>query len=146
MLIAGEWRLCDDGVTRPTLLAKVQAADGTFLPEVFLVDSCADCTVLGAALLNKLHLAPSLTPIGLTLRGVGGKSDFAVVNTVLEFVNDVGGPAHVRGQFAAFTDPLATDLSILGRDVLNNFDVILSRRRNEVVLLATNHRYHFECQ
>jgi hypothetical protein len=29
-----------------------------------------------------------------------------------------------------------TDLSILGRDVLNHFDVILTRRRNEVPLLA----------
>jgi hypothetical protein len=30
---------------------------------------------------------------------------------------------------------------ILGRDVLDNFDVILSRRRNEVLLLAPNHHY-----
>ena len=40
--------------------------------------------------------------------------------------------------------PTATDLSILGRDVLNHFDVILSRRNNEVLLLAPNHRYRVE--
>jgi hypothetical protein len=44
MRIAGEWRLCDDGVTRPTVQAKVQAADGAFHVEFFLVDSCADRT------------------------------------------------------------------------------------------------------
>jgi hypothetical protein len=47
----------------------------------------------------------------------------------------------VRGEFAAFTDPTATDLSILGRDVLENFDVITSRRSSAVLLLAGNHRY-----
>lgn len=35
----------------------------------------------------------------------------------------------------------AIDLSILGRDVLNNFDVIISRPRNEVLLLAPRHTY-----
>ncbi len=47
----------------------------------------------------------------------------------------------MHGDFAAFTDPRATDLSILGRDVLGNFDAILSRRRDEVLLLASNHQY-----
>ncbi len=42
MIIAGEWRVCDDGITRPTVPAKVQAADGTYHVEFFLVDSCAD--------------------------------------------------------------------------------------------------------
>ena len=50
----------------------------------------------------------------------------------------------MRGEFAAFTDRSATDLSILGRDVLNHFELILSRRRNEVLLLAPNHHYRVE--
>ena len=36
---------------------------------------------------------------------------------------------------------LICNLSILGRDVLDNFDVILSRRRDEIVFMAANHRY-----
>jgi hypothetical protein len=43
--------------------------------------------------------------------------------------------------YASLTDPLAIGMSVLGRDVLNFFDVILSRQRNEVLLLAPNHRY-----
>jgi hypothetical protein len=35
-------------------------------------------------------------------------------------------------------------MSILGRDVLNHFDLILSRRRNEVLLVAPNHQYRIE--
>jgi hypothetical protein len=59
----------------------------------------------------------------------------------LEFTRDDGSTARVRGEFAAFTEASASDLSILGRDVLDNFDVITSRRRNAVLLLAGNHRY-----
>ncbi len=67
-----------------------------------------------------------------------------LVDTVLELGSQDGAPARVRGRFAAFTDSTATDLSILGRDVLNHFDVILSRRNNEVLLLAPNHQYRVE--
>ena len=67
-----------------------------------------------------------------------------MVKTVVELTRDDGGEVHMRGEFAAFTDSSATDLSILGRDILNHFDVILSRRRNEVLLLASNHQYHVE--
>jgi hypothetical protein len=80
----------------------------------------------------------------IALHGVGGACGYVLVSTVLEFTRDDAGAMHVRGQFAAFFDARATDLSILGRDVLNNFDVILSRHRNEIVLLAPNHQYRIE--
>ena len=32
-------------------------------------------------------------------------------------------------------------MSILGREILDHFDVILSRRRNEVLLLTKEHSY-----
>jgi hypothetical protein len=67
-----------------------------------------------------------------------------VVTAVIEFLRDEGGPVRVRGEFAGFTDPTATDLSILGRDVLDHFDVLLSRRRNEILLVVPRHRYRIE--
>lgn len=79
-----------------------------------------------------------------TLSGIGGTSEFVLVTTMLEFMRDDGGPVRVRGEFAGFTAPAATDLSVLGRDVLDNFDLIVSRRRNEIVLLAPRHRYQIE--
>ena len=66
------------------------------------------------------------------------------MTTVMEFIRDDGGPVRVRGEFAGFTDPTATDLSVLGRDVLDNFDLIISRRRNEILLLAPRHQYRIE--
>ena len=141
MQIVGEWLLCDDRVTRPVVRAQVVGADGTPRSDRFLIDSGADRTVFSAALLRRLQLPAKHPPPGLALMGISGTSGFVLVTTVVEFTRDDGNPAQVRGEFAAFTDPLSTDLSGLGRDVLDNFDVILSRRRNELLLLALNHRY-----
>jgi len=131
-------------VTRPALQAKVHAHDGTNQVELFLVDSCADRTVFSANLLSRLGIPPTPAPSSLSLQGISGTCGFVLIRTVLELTRDDGGPAHVRGEFAAFIDPTATDLSILGRDVLYHFDLILSRRRNEVLLLASNHQYRLE--
>ena len=145
MRIVGEWLICNDRVTRPTIRAQVQAADGSLgSRRGFLIDSCADRTVLGADLLERLGFPANLAPDGMILKGITGVCDSVVVKTVLILTQDDGGVAHMRGDFAAFTDPAVTDLSILGRDVLNHFDLILSRRRNEVLLLAPNHQYRVE--
>jgi hypothetical protein len=141
MLIRGEWLVCPDGVTRPAVPIDVPGAGGVLCHRRFLVDSCADHTVFSAALLHDLGLPGGSLPPGLTFQGVGGTSPVVVITTVLEFARADGGTARVRGQFAAFTDPQATDMSILGRDVLDHFGVIISRRRNEVLLLAPNHSY-----
>ena len=131
-------------MTRPIVDAHVFGVDGKPYHDRFLIDSGADRTVFSAAFLAKLQLPLNKPPAGIALTGISGDSAYALVNTALEFARDDGGPARVRGEFAAFTDPAATDLSILGRDVLDNFDVILSRRRNLVLLLAPNHQYHVD--
>ena len=140
MQIRGKWLMCDDGVTRPVVVASVLAAENEPRVENFLVDSGADRTVLSASILAKLQLAATEPVPGTGLVGVGGQTPYVLITATLIFVRD-GGVARVRGELAAFTDPVATDFSVLGRDVLNHFDVILSRQREEVLLLAPNHRY-----
>ena len=141
MVFVGEWLTCDDGEIRPIIRIGVEAADQQLARARFLVDLGADRSVLDAALLKELNLPRQPPPPGLRLEGIGGASPFVVVTTVLHLLSDDGIPAKVKGEFGAFTDPSATDLSILGRDVLNHFDVIVSRRRNQVLLLAPNHNY-----
>jgi hypothetical protein len=141
MLIAGEWLTADDGVTRPIVRARVGGVAGQVHRERFLIDTGADRTVLGAAILAQLGLPAEAPPPGTALRGIGGDTGMVLVATTLGFARDDGGTALVRGRFAAFTDPHAIDVSILGRDVLDHFDVIVSRRRDEVLLLASSHRY-----
>jgi len=143
MLVRGEWQLRDDGVMRPIVRARV-GGDGSPVPENFLIDSGADRTVLSAVLVTRLQLPARSAPPGFILSGIGGTSAFVLVTTVVEFLRDDGRPVRVRGEFAGFTDPTATDLSILGRDVLDHFDLVLSRRRSEIFLLAPRHQYRIE--
>jgi hypothetical protein len=141
MLIRGEWWRCDDGVSRPTVRAWITDPDGGSFRERFLIDSGADRTVLRSLLLATLRLASVPPDPGLSLVGIGGATAFLLVSATLEFLRDDGRIARVNGPYDAFTDPAATDMSILGRNVLDNFDVILSSPRNEVLLLAPHHRY-----
>jgi hypothetical protein len=80
-------------------------------------------------------------PPTYALQSIGGTSNFVEGTTVVEFTTSDGVPVHITGSFCALTDAGSADLSILGRDVLHHFDVIISRRRNEVLLLAGNHQY-----
>jgi hypothetical protein len=141
MQIVGKWWLCDDGMIRPVVETLVLGANGANYPERFLIDSGADRTVLSADLLAKLQLATQPFPAGFALAGISGSSRVVVVDTVIEFAHSDVVPIRVRGQFSSFTDPAASDLSILGRDVLNNFHLILSRPRDEILMLAGDHRY-----
>jgi hypothetical protein len=47
----------------------------------------------------------------------------------------------VTEQFLVDTGADRTDMSVMGRDVLSNFHVIVSRPNSEVLLLAPRHRY-----
>jgi len=143
MRIVGDWFLLEDGESRPMLRAKVATGRGGTLAEQFLVDTGADRTVFSAALLEQLALPVESAPPDERMLGIGGGAPHVVVEIAIELTRDDGGPAVVRGKFAAFTDPRTTDLSVMGRDVLDNFDVIVSRPRSEVLLLASLQRYQF---
>ena len=141
MIVVGTWFECDDGITRPVLEVHVGAADGTFVSENFLIDTGADCTVLSAALLTKLAQP---TRAMSDVSGVGGRAPVVEVETVLRIPGSDGRSLKIHGPFTAFADPKATDLSILGRDILDEVDLIVSRRREEVLLLYKDHAYRIE--
>jgi hypothetical protein len=141
MRIVGSWVRFDDGESRPIIRAKVQTGLGSMVSAQFLVDTGADRSVFSADLLGQLDLPVGAAPTEMQLHGISGAAGFVLVDSVIELSRDDGGPARIRGTFAAFTDPLATDVSILGRDILNHFDVVLSRRNNEVLLLSQRHAY-----
>ena len=141
MRIEGEWILFSDGVTRPLIKAQLLDRFGSGLDVRFLVDCGADRTVLTAPVIDRLQLPQQPSPPDTVIKGISGQTVYVTVHTVLLLTRDDGGGAKVRGEFLGLTDPEASDLSVLGRDVTDNFDLILSRRRNEVLLLAPTHQY-----
>ena len=144
MRVDGRWLRCDDGVVRPTLQAFVLTADETWVELTLLLDGGADKTVFSARFLNQLLLL-QITRRGSTqLSGIGGSAQSIEIETSLGFTRDDGQSVTVRGPFAVFVDVESADLSVLGRDVTNNFSVIYDYPNGVVALLAPPHFYEIK--
>jgi hypothetical protein len=141
MRIEGRWHLFRDGVLRPVVDAAVQTPDGGWEIVRFLLDSGADRTVLDYSFLSLLRpfvLSSADVP---ELGGVGGKVASVFADTKLAFMYEGSHFITVNGPFSIFTNPESNDVSVLGKDVTNNFDVIYSHSQRQVVLLSTPHSY-----
>ena len=141
MRIDGKWTLFSDGVSRPTIDGQLVGQLDQLFDVRFLVDCGADRTVLTHGLLEQLQLSPRPPVDGTFIRGISGQTDYVNIQSILVLRTSEGGIAKVRGEFLGLTDPAASDLCVLGRDVTDNFDLILSRRRADVMLLAPAHEY-----
>ena len=106
----------------------------------FLVDTGADVTVFRRVTLDALG-PESLPTEAVGAHGIGGAAGLVALDTYIEFVDEQQKRARVSGRLHATLDPDAIDFDLLGRDVLNNFEVLLSHRRREVLLLAPPHEY-----
>jgi len=89
-----------------------------------------------------LKLATTCT--GGQLLGAGGHTPAVVVDTEIHLPREQARTVLFRGQFAAVTEAAALDMSVVGRDILNLFAVILDRPGDVVCLLGQNHRYKIE--
>ena len=141
MRVDGRWHRFRDDVLRPVIDGAVQTAAGSWQSVTFLLDAGADRTVFDASFLPLL--SPLILPAVQTpeLGGVGGKVDCVFVQTRLAFARHDGKQVIVNGPFGVFTDSTSSDISVLGRDVTNNFDVIYSYPKRQVMLLAPPHGY-----
>jgi hypothetical protein len=142
MRFNGEWLQCDDGIVRPVVRAEIMAAHSAWRPFDLLVDTGADRTVLSANVLNSLNLvtSQSLDRLG----GIGGLVDTVTVTTRIRLTRDDEARAHFAGEFAACTKLEMLDMSVLGRDVLNMFAVIIDRRADLVTMIGGQHRYSLQ--
>lgn len=139
MRIDGVWYLCDDGVVRPVIRGEILAGDGSWVKALFLVDSGADRTVFSADVMEALQL--QAIDSADRLSGAGGVVDSVVVEAQIRLTHDRNGKAIFKGQFAGFTDLEALDMSVLGRDILNLFALIVDRQGDTVCLLGQDHSY-----
>lgn len=142
MRVEGYWQEFSDGITRPVVEAKVEVADGEWRKVIFLLDAGADRTVFDASFLTEL--APRALPDDQQmppLSGVGGRADCLIVQTRIVFKRNDDKQVTVNGSFGVFAEAESSDISVLGRDVTNNFDVIYSFPKREVLLLAAPHSY-----
>jgi len=78
------------------------------------------------------------------ISGLGGVVDSVILETKIQLIRETSVPVSFRGRFAAATDLTALDISVLGRDITDNFAVIVDRPQNAVLLLGQRHGYRIE--
>ncbi|GMR24461.1 MAG: hypothetical protein BMS9Abin37_3009 [Acidobacteriota bacterium] len=139
MRFDGEWLLCDDGVVRPVLRCEILAADGSWCAAELLIDTGADRTVLSANVLETLRLEAHVSES--RIGGIGGTADSVAVSTQLRFTRADLITVLFRGAYLACTDPQSLDMSVLGRDILERFAVVVDYAGDTVCLLGGQHRY-----
>ena len=139
MVIPGQWWFCRDGELRPVVCGRVLRGDGAWRAVNFLVDTGADRTVLTADVLD--DLGSTADDPEEQLVGAGGLVASVRVRTTIRMERNDGGAVTVQGRFSAFHDPTALDMSLLGRDILDLFPVIVDRSRSFVCLLGQGHQY-----
>jgi hypothetical protein len=139
MRLNGEWLQCDDGDIRPVIRGELCGADGVWRPLEFLVDTGADRTVFSARALQESQL-PQLPP-EIPVGGFGGISSTVLVQSRFRMLCDDGTRAVFHGRFAACKEIDAIELSVLGRDVLNMFTLILDRGADVISIIRAGHGY-----
>jgi len=121
----------------------ILAGHGFWVPAPFLVDTGADRTVFSAPVLAVLALQPTLSLE--RLGGVGGIVIPVAVETQIRFRHEAGrGMVVFRGQYAAVTEREALDMSVLGRDIISLFALIVDQPGSVICLLGQRHRYVIE--
>ena len=144
MRINGKWLICDDGETRPVVEGLARLADGQWHEVLFLLDGGADRTVLSARFLHLLQELEVIEFEPSRLSGVGGQVNTITIETAIGFTRNDGRQITVRGTFRVFTEIESADMSVLGRDVTNNFSVIYDYPNQTVALLAPPHSYEIK--
>ena len=139
MRFDGQWLPCDDGIARPVLRAEILANDGHWRAAELLVDTGADRTLLSANVLETLNF--EAVRHGERFGGIGGIVETVTIATEIRLTRNDGGKAVFRGEFAACTDYEALDMSVLGRDVLEIFALIVDRKASVLALIGGRHGY-----
>jgi len=139
MRIDGTWAKDENGVFLPLIHAELLGEHGVWVACTFLVDTGAETTVIAADTLRQLGLPTQPSP--RRLQGIGGIVDSVAVDTKIKFIQPDGSPAIVRHLFDALTDDGDSDISLLGREVLGAFSVIVDRPGRTIHLISPPHRY-----
>ncbi len=124
------------------LRGEVLKKNGEWWDAEFLIDTGAERTVFSADVYRVLgDESPEAQE---AIAGIGGVISVPVVSTQIRLTRDDGGKVVFKGRYAACLAPEALDLSVLGRDILSLFAVIVDRPADVVCLLGGQHSYRIQ--
>lgn len=136
MRIEGRWLLCTDGIERPVIDIHLLLADGHLAALPILIDTGADSTVLSYTVVQSLAGYVQPTTPHITAQSVTGSIETSLLNVDIIFTATCGQQVKLKGPVPSFATPASVDLSVLGRDALDHFDLVYSRSQKLIVLLT----------
>jgi hypothetical protein len=141
MLIEGRWLVGADGVARPVFDGYVSSQEGVQLAVSFLIDTGADSTVLAPDVTEQLAGVVQPTPTSTTATGIGGTLQMYELAVDLLLPTTSGQRARIHGPLPILLAPGSLELSVIGRDVLDQFTLIYARPQGTLLLLTPPHTF-----
>jgi hypothetical protein len=132
MRIEGRWLTGADGVERPVFDGFIAAPGGIQLA----VSTGADVTVLAADVAQQLVAIVQPTPTTISVGGVGGIEQLHELAVDLLMPTTSGQRARIRGPLPIILTPGSLELSVIGRNLLDQFTLIYSRPQGTLLLLT----------
>jgi len=130
-----------NGIYRPYILAFVQSNKGEWVQYPFLIDTGADETFLPYETVQDLDLDLTGIEVKDDVGGIGAQNvPYFKFKSGLKII--YGDSVRIfKGEINVFLDPHASDVPLLGRDVLDNFVVIFDRIKERILLLDEEEEY-----
>ncbi|MBX0330186.1 aspartyl protease family protein [Oscillochloris sp. ZM17-4] len=136
MRIEGRWLAGTDGVERPVFDGVIATPGGVQLAVSMLIDTGADLTVLAPAVAEQLADSIQPTPTETVVGGVGGTQQVYELAVDLLLPTTTGQRARIRGPLPVILEPGSLELSVIGRNLLDQFTLIYSQPQNTLLLLT----------
>lgn len=136
MRIKGRWVAGADGVERPVFDGHIAASGGVQHAVSFLIDTGADFTVLAPAVAQRLTDVVQPTPTTTLAGGIGGMQPVYEIAVDVLLPTTSGQRARIRGPLPILLTPGVLDLSVIGRNLLDQFTLIYDRPQGLLLLLT----------
>ncbi len=136
MRLEGRWLAGADGVERPVFDGLLAAPGGVQVAVALLIDTGADLTVLAPAVAEQLVGIVQPTPTETVVGGVGGTQQVYELAVDLLLPTTTGQRARIRGPLPILLEPGSLELSVIGRNLLDQFTLIYSRPHHMLLLLT----------
>lgn len=141
MIFRGRYKN-DGDIFRPYIIANILTPKGNWITVDFLIDTGADETFLDYNLIKRLQLKTEGIDVKDDVGGIGGSGiPYFQIDSSLKLVS-TSGTKIFKGKINVFLDAHASEVPLLGRDVLDNFIVIFDKKRNSVLFLDEDEKYN----
>jgi hypothetical protein len=136
MRIEGRWLSFPGGVERPIIDGHLLLPGGQLASLPLVIDTGADFTVLAYDVAQQLAMYVQPAPLKQSAIGVGGAVLMQALGVDLILTATSGQQARLNGPIPVLSHPSSLEFSVLGRNGLDLFDFVYSRRRRTIALLT----------